>query len=71
MKEHIGYIIAGNFYKYKAYKVTYQNDLVYYLAEPLGIGATRSAKTMEQLIQVLNQDAKKINCILHKSRTKW
>lgn len=71
MKEYIGDIIAGSFYKYHAYKVAYPNGVTYYLAEPVGIGATRSADTMEKLTQLLNQDVIKINCILHKSRTRW
>lgn len=70
MKEHIGQMVGGNFYTYNLYKYTDGKGLVLFIAEPKGIGVTRSAKSIEELRAIVNLDADRINCILHHSRTK-
>ena len=70
MKQYLGGMIGGNFYKYKVYLIVYHDGRSYYLAEPEGLGASRSADSLEQLQMLLNQDAFQINNILHPSRTR-
>ena len=70
MKEHIGQMVGGNFYTYNLYKYTDGKGIVLFIAEPTSLGATRSARSIEQLQAIVNLDADRINCILHHSRTK-
>lgn len=63
MKEHIGCLITGNFYKYSAYKVTDAKGMTLYIAEPVGLGATRSAQSVEELKKILDSDVKMLNYI--------
>lgn len=61
MKEYVGCLIGGNFYKYEVYKVTDAKGMVLYIAEPVGMGGTRVAKTQEELAQQVDKDAKYMN----------
>ena len=70
MKEHIGQMVGGNFYTYNLSKYNDGKGLVLFIAEPMSLGATRSARSIEQLQKIVNLDADRINCILHRSRAK-
>lgn len=63
MKRFYDYMIAGNFYRYDAYKVTDYYGRTYFIAEPQGAGVTRIAETFEKLQQAIDNDVKSLNKI--------
>lgn len=65
-KEYVGIIIVGNFYQYRAYKITDARRSVCYVAEPVGIGVTRGAMTLKELECILNLDVYALNHIWSK-----
>ena len=57
MKKRIGLMFVANFYTYTVYEITDAKGGKFYIAEPRGmIGATRSARTTEELQEILNKD---------------
>lgn len=57
MKKRIGLMFVANFYTYVVYEITDAKGGKFYIAEPRGmIGATRSARTTEELQEILNKD---------------
>lgn len=57
MKKRIGLMFVANYYTYIVYEVTDFKGLKIYIAEPKGrIGATRSARTTEELQKILDKD---------------
>lgn len=64
MKKRIGLLFVGGFYTYTCYQITDAKGGVFYLAEPHGfIGATRNAKTVEELQKILDNDKKMMDYI--------
>lgn len=63
MKKRIGILISGNFYQYTAYRITDAKGGIFYLAEPIGMGATRNANTLEELQKIVDHDVKMLNHI--------
>lgn len=62
-KKRIGIHIVGNFYVYTIYQITDAHGGHFYIGEPRGIGATRSAKTVEELQKELDNDKQMLNYI--------
>ena len=63
MKEYIGVLIVGNFYTFNTYKITDAKGLIYYMAEPRGVGATRCALTQNDLQKQLDADVPMLRLI--------
>lgn len=64
MKKRIGLMFVANFYTYVVYEITDARGGKFYIAEPRGmIGATRSAKTQEELQKVLDNDRQMLDYI--------
>lgn len=63
MKKFVGYLIAGNFYRFEAYKITDFYGRGYFVAEPVGAGVTRYAETISELKTILEKDVWKLNKI--------
>ena len=56
-KKRIGIHIVGNFYVYTIYQITDAKGGYFYIGEPhAAIGATRSARTVEELQKILDAD---------------
>ena len=70
-KKRIGILIAGNFYTYTAYSIKDAKGGIFYIAEPRGLGATRSADTVEELQQIINNDVKMLNYISREQQRSW
>lgn len=57
MKKRIGLMFVANFYIYTVYEITDAKGGKFYIAEPHNpIGATRNARTTEELQDILNKD---------------
>lgn len=56
MKKRIGLMFVANFYTYVVYEITDAKKQKFYIAEPRGLGTTRSARTTEELQEILNND---------------
>jgi len=61
MKTFIHTICVGNFYNYCVYKITDSVGRVYYVAEPVLHGVTRTAETEETLKAALERDVAPLN----------
>lgn len=68
IKKRIGILISGNFYQYTAYRITDAKGGIFYLAEPIGMGATRNATTIEELQKIIDHDVKMLNHIVRESK---
>lgn len=68
MKKRIGILISGNFYQYTAYRITDAKGGIFYLAEPIGMGATRNATTIEELQGIIDHDVKMLNHIARENQ---
>lgn len=57
MKKRIGLLFVGGYYVYTCYQITGAKGETFYLAEPQNpIGATRNARTVEELQEIINKD---------------
>lgn len=64
MKKRIGLMFVANFYTYVVYEITDAKGGKFYIAEPRGdIGATRTARTTEELQKVLDNDRQMLDYI--------
>lgn len=64
MKKRVGLMFVANFYTYVVYEITDAKGGKFYIAEPRGdIGATRTARTTEELQKVLDKDRKMLDYI--------
>lgn len=63
VKKRVGILIVGNFYTYTVYEIKDAKGGVFYIAEPRGIGATRSASTVDELHKILTADVPMLNLI--------
>ena len=61
MKQYFCNLITGNFYRYSVYKITDYYKNIIYVAEPVGIGVTRSANDIEKLKEILEKDVYLLN----------
>ena len=68
MKKRIGILFSGNFYQYTAYRVTDAKGGIFYIAEPIGMGATRNANTVEELQEIIDHDVKMLNYIARENQ---
>ena len=63
MKRYIGYYITGNFYRYCIYEITDAKGQKIYNAEPVGVGVTRVANSLNELYCLLKNDVWALNHI--------
>lgn len=64
MKKRVGLMFVANFYTYVVYEITDAKGGKFYIAEPRGdIGATRTARTTEELQKVLDNDRQMLDYI--------
>lgn len=61
MKQFIKTVCIGNYYFYCFYKITDFVGQIYYVAEPVLHGCTRTAETEEELKAILERDVKPLN----------
>ena len=67
-KNYLHNISVGNFFQFRVYKVIDGHKQVFYIAEPVSIGAVRIADTEEELKKTLENDVPKLLKWLERTR---
>lgn len=64
-------MIAGNFFTFTVYRITDAKGNFFFIAEPRGIGATRCARTEEDLQKQLDKDVPMLRHIAREQQRSW
>lgn len=68
MKTFVKTICVGNFYNFCIYKITDSVGRIYYVAEPVLHGVTRTAENELELTKILERDVAPLNQFWSKVR---
>lgn len=68
MKTFVKTICVGNFYNYCVYRITDSVGRIYFVAEPITHGVTRTAETEAELKAILERDVEPLNQFWQKVR---